>query len=121
MPAREDFHRHLHSPSGSVDLLECYAVVLGLGFVGRYALRGETARRELMTALDTRIEALRPWDEPRFVIERGERRLSDWLYRASPWAIAGFACVAAALVWGVWTAALDAQLAEITPVTAGHR
>ncbi|VVE88351.1 DotU family type IV/VI secretion system protein [Pandoraea bronchicola] len=114
---------HLATSATSADVLEFYSAILGLGFVGRYALLGDAKRRELIADLDNRIAALRPQVEPPFVIERTNRRLSDWFCRLSPWAMAGLACVIAALVWGVWHTALSVQLSHIVPaksVAAPH-
>lgn len=108
---------HLNTPAANVDVLEFYGALLGLGFVGRYALLGEAKRRELMNALNSRISAIRPQVSPPFVLEQTSRRLSDWLYRLSPWMIAGLACVAAGVVWGVWSTTLDAQLAGFSAGT----
>lgn len=105
---------YLAAPAANPDVLEFYSAILGLGFKGRYALLGESRRRELMADLDNRIAAMRPQTEPPFVIERTSRQLSDWFYRLSPWAMAGMACVIAALVWGVWSAALGVQLSQVS-------
>lgn len=113
----------LREPSPNVDLLECYAAILGMGFKGRYALPTATSsgtrddhgkRTELIAALNTRLNALRPAAEQPFIADRAGRRISDWFYRLSPWAIAALACIAAAIVWGVWSVALDTQLTQIT-------
>ncbi|VVE16991.1 hypothetical protein PCE31106_02926 [Pandoraea cepalis] len=108
---------HLNAPVANVDVLEFYSALLGLGFVGRYALLGEAKRRELVNALNDRIAAMRPPVAPSFLIEQKGRRLSDWLYLLSPWMIAAMACVAAGLVWGVWTTALDAHLVQLSADT----
>jgi type VI secretion system protein ImpK len=98
-----------------VDLLECYAAILGMGFVGRYAREGEAKRTALIATLNAQLEKLRSSSDRPFVADRAGRRLSDWFYRLSPWAIAGLACVAAVIVWAVWAAALDMQLAHLAP------
>ena len=100
-----------HSPR--VDLLECYSAILGMGFIGRYAREGEAKRSALIDTLDAQLEQLRPSSEHPFAADRSGRRLSDWLYRLSPWAIAGLACAGAAIVWLMWAAALDMQLAHL--------
>ncbi|CAE6724585.1 DotU family type IV/VI secretion system protein [Paraburkholderia haematera] len=106
----------------NVDLLECYAAVLGLGFMGRYASpmgtslgarEGETKRAALMATLNARLENLRPAVTRTFVADRTGRRISDWFYRLSPWGIAGLGCIVAALVYLFWGHTLNAQLAHM--------
>lgn len=104
---------YLSMPGTAVAILEFYSAILGLGLVGRYALSGDAARRELVSALDARIAQRRPETVPPFVIERTNRRLSERLYRLSPWAMAGLTCLIAVLVWGGWSAALNAQLSRL--------
>lgn len=96
----------------NIDLLEAYAAVLGLGFMGRYARDGEARRLALIAALATRLEKLRPAVEHPFITDRTELRVGDWLYRLSPWAIAGLCCAAAVLTYVIWGHVLDAQLAQ---------
>lgn len=103
----------LRETSPNADLLECYSAILGMGFKGRYARDGEARRTELITALNTRLQQLRPAAGHPFVADRAGWRMSDWFYRLSPWAIAGLASIAAVAVWCVWNVALDAQLAHI--------
>nr|WP_245639907.1 DotU/TssL family secretion system protein [Paraburkholderia heleia] len=110
----------LREASPSVDLLECYSAILGMGFMGRYARDGDAKRAELVAALNARLEKLRPAVDQPFIADHAGRRLSDWFYRLSPWAIAGLACIAAVAVWGVWNVALDAQLAHITTAKASR-
>jgi type VI secretion system protein ImpK len=110
---RLDFRMRERSPQ--VDLLECYAAILGLGFLGRYALEGKDKRQALIGELNALIERLRPDGEPSFIIDQAGRRFGDWLHRLSPWAIAGIACVIALVTWLAWHAALDAQLASVIP------
>jgi len=104
----------LRETSPNVDLLECYSAILGMGFMGRYARDGDAKRADLVAALNTRLQKLCPAVDQPFIADHAGRRLSDWFYRLSPWAIAGLACIAAVAVWGVWNVALDAQLAHIT-------
>jgi type VI secretion system protein ImpK len=94
----------------NVELLECYAAILGLGFMGRYSLDGETQRDALIATLNAQIERLRP-AQPALLTEHGGRRMSDWFRRLSPWAIAATMAVLALVVWLIWHVALDAQLA----------
>lgn len=105
----------LRETPANVDLLECYVAILGIGFKGRYARDGEPQRAALISALNARLDKLRPAAGQPFIADRTERRLSDWFYRLSPWAIAGLACVVAAIVWGAGSVALDTQLAHIAP------
>ncbi|CAE6832835.1 hypothetical protein R69927_04210 [Paraburkholderia domus] len=97
----------------NVDLLECYAAVLGLGFMGRYAREGEAKLPTLRTTLNARLENLRPAVARTFIADRTGRRVADWFYRLSPWGIAGLGCIVAALVYLIWGQALDAQLAHL--------
>ncbi|EPS1221802.1 DotU family type IV/VI secretion system protein [Burkholderia cenocepacia] len=114
----ERLDARMREPAPPVALLECYSAILGMGFVGRYARDGEAKRTALITSLNARLETLRPSLDRPFIAERVERRVSDWFYRLSPWAIAGLACVAAAIVWGVWSATLDGQLAHLVAAKA---
>ncbi|MET3212756.1 UNVERIFIED_ORG: type VI secretion system protein ImpK [Burkholderia territorii] len=108
----------MSEPAPPVALLECYSAILGLGFVGRYARDGEAKRTALIVALNARLETLRPALDQPFITDRAGRRVSDWFYRLSPWAIAGLTCAAAAIVWGIWSAALDGQLAHLVAAKA---
>lgn len=103
----------LREASPNVDLLECYAAVLGLGFLGRYAREGETKRAALMATLDTRLAKLRPAVTQTFIADRTAPRMTNWFYCLSPWGIAGTGGVAAALVYLIWSHALDVQLAHL--------
>jgi type VI secretion system protein ImpK len=97
----------------NAELLQCYASILGLGFMGRYAREGQAQRVTLMASLDAQLEKLRPATLPAFIANRRGRRLADWFYRLSPWAIAGLGCVAAALVYLIWNRTLDLQIAHL--------
>ncbi|HEY2024203.1 DotU family type IV/VI secretion system protein [Paraburkholderia sp.] len=103
----------MREASPQVDLLECYAAILSFGFIGRYARDGEAKRSALIASLNAQLEKLRAAPTQTFIADRPGRRLSDWLYRLSPWTIAGLACIVAAIVWLAWSAALDAQLAQL--------
>ena len=103
----------MREPSPRVDLLECYSAILGMGLIGRYAREGETKRTALIDALNAQLEKLRPSSARPFVADRPGRRLFDWFHRHSPWAIAGLACVGAAIVWAIGATALDMQLAHL--------
>ncbi|QIE27799.1 Type VI secretion system protein DotU (plasmid) [Caballeronia sp. SBC1] len=96
----------------NVALLECYASVLGLGFLGRYAHDSEHKRTELVNLLNERILRARP-QRGGFVIDTVSGSRLDWLRRLSPWTIAGIVSVTAALVWFVLGQSLDMQLANL--------
>ncbi len=108
---------HMREASPHVDLLECYAAVLGLGFTGRYALEGEAKRQGLMRTLSTLLARLRPADGQSFYVEPGGQRLRSWFYRffhgLSPWGLAGLALVCAVSMWLTWHVALDARSAAV--------
>lgn len=103
----------LREVSPNVDLLECYAAVLGLGFMGRYAREGDAKRTTLIATLNARLEKLRPAVRQTFIIDRTSRSMAGWFYRLSPWAIAGIGCIGATLVYLIWDQTLDAQLAHL--------
>ncbi|WP_028225445.1 DotU family type IV/VI secretion system protein [Paraburkholderia ferrariae] len=105
----------LRETPAHADLLECYAAILGMGFRGRYARDGQARLAELGAALDARLATLRPSAGRPFMTDHAAHRFSDWLYRLSPWAMAGLACLAAAAVWGTWSVTLDTQLANVAP------
>ncbi|WP_193727048.1 DotU family type IV/VI secretion system protein [Burkholderia sp. BE17] len=118
----ERLEHRMREPAPNVDLLECYAAVLGLGFRGRYAARsglsaeahdGEAKRQAVIAALVAQIDQLRPDAQPGFVTDRSNTRLIDRFKRLSPWAIAGIACVIAICVWFAWDRILDAELAQL--------
>lgn len=75
-----------------VVLLECYAAVLGLGFLGRYAHEGEPRRAELAALLNERIQRAGP-QRRSFIIDTVSGTRLAWLRRLSPWAIAGIVSV----------------------------
>ncbi|SDR49259.1 type VI secretion system protein ImpK [Burkholderia orbicola] len=116
----ERLETRMREPAPPVALLECYSAILGMGFVGRYARDGEAKRIALIASLNARLETLRPSPDRPFIADRVGRRMSDWFYRLSPWAIAGLACVAAAIVWGVWSVTLDGQLAHLVATKAAR-
>jgi type VI secretion system protein ImpK len=117
----ERLEHRMREASPNVDLLECYATILGLGFVGRYAspsrdtLQGDGAatRAALIKALNAQLQTLRPARNQVFVVERSGWRFTDWLYRLSPWAIASIAGAVAAAVWLTWNATLDTQIVHL--------
>lgn len=99
-----------------VALLECYAAVLGLGFLGHYAHKGEPRRAELAALLNERIQRAGP-QRRSFIIDTVSGTRLDWLRRLSPWAIAGIVCVSAALIWFVLGKSLDVQLVNLPRLT----
>jgi type VI secretion system protein ImpK len=110
--------RMRETPS-NIELLECYAAVLGLGFRGRYARdENEHERAALIKTLNAQISKARPGAQPSFIIDSGGGNRFGWLRHVSPWAIAGFACVVAALVWFAWGHALDTQVARLIAARA---
>jgi type VI secretion system protein ImpK len=111
----ERLEQRMREPSPNVELLECYAAILGLGFEGRYAREGGVKRAALISTLSARLETLRPATPRAFVTDRAGTRLDDWFYRLSPWAIAAVACVAAVAIWLIGSAVLDGQLAQLGP------
>ncbi|SAK43886.1 type VI secretion system protein ImpK [Caballeronia arationis] len=105
--------RMRETPS-NIELLECYAPILGLGFRGRYARdEGQGERAALIKALNAQIAKARPSVEPSFVIDCGGGRRFDWMRQVSPWALAGVACVVAGVIWFAWAQSLDSQLAHL--------
>jgi type VI secretion system protein ImpK len=117
----ERLEQRMREASPNVDLLECYATILGLGFVGRYASpprdrhQGDDAatRAELIKALNAQLQTLSPSPDQAFVIERSGWRFTDWLYRLSPWAIVAVTGAAAIAVWLAWNATLDTQVTHL--------
>jgi type VI secretion system protein ImpK len=104
---------HLQEASPDTDLLECYATILGMGFIGRYAREGDAKRTALIAALDTRLELLRPFVEEPFMIDPATGpQLFNGLYRLVPWIIPALVCLVAIAVWIAGSNALDAQLAQ---------
>lgn len=111
----ERLTERMREAAPNADLLECYAAILGLGFMGRFAREGQAQRTSLLASLDAQLQKLRPAGTRTFIADRSGRRLADWFYRLSPWAVAGLTCVAAALVYLIWSQALDLQLAHLIP------
>ncbi|WP_250507847.1 type IVB secretion system protein IcmH/DotU [Caballeronia sp. GAFFF3] len=110
---RLEFRMREHSPQ--VDLLECYAAILGRGFRGRYSGNGENQRLALIDELSALIARLRPESERSLVIDQPGRRFGNWIRRISPWAVAGIGCAVALVTWFIWHVTLDMQLAALIP------
>lgn len=114
----------LREPQSNADLLEAYAAILGLGFTGRYAARpglpsgahadenADTLER-VASELAARLEGVGRGNHRAFVTEHGKRRIADWFYRLSPWAIAALGVVVATMVFAVWNGLLAVQLSDL--------
>jgi type VI secretion system protein ImpK len=117
----ERLEQRMRDASPNVDLLEFYAAILALGFVGRYASprwnshegEGAAKRAALITALNAQLDTLKPAQHQAFIVERSGWHLTDWLYRLSPWAIASVTGMVALATWLGWSATLDAQIAHL--------
>ncbi|MXN79584.1 DotU family type IV/VI secretion system protein [Burkholderia sp. 4701] len=106
----------LREPQPARLLLAIFAAVLSLGFVGRFAMDGSTARAALIRALDERLGRTRVADDNHvapapIVVNRTSARP----LRISPltWVVAS--CVAVGVVWFAadrWFIASIAQLAR---------
>nr|WP_112177666.1 DotU family type IV/VI secretion system protein [Paraburkholderia unamae] len=112
---------HLHESSPDVDLLECYAAILGMGFVGRYALEGEAKRAALIAALNARLESMRPYTEVPFHSEASGTLLSGNAHRLLPWIAVALACLTAVTVWVLGSRVINTQLAHIAPAKVVQR
>ncbi|MFL9996517.1 DotU family type IV/VI secretion system protein [Paraburkholderia sediminicola] len=97
----------------NVELLECYATVLGLGFKGRYARDGDLQRAAVVKSLSDLLARYTTKDDDGLIVDAARTRGLDWLYRLSPWAVAGLACAAAVIVFVVVGQALDLQLSHL--------
>ncbi|MCP3723248.1 DotU family type IV/VI secretion system protein [Paraburkholderia sp. CNPSo 3272] len=97
----------------NVDLLECYATVLGLGFQGRYAREGAAQRAAIIRALNEQLGKLTPGEESGLVVDATGTHRFDWFYRLSPWAIAGLVCAGAAIVFVLIGQGLDLQASHL--------
>ncbi len=98
-----------------IGLLECYSVVLGLGFLGRYANDGDHRRNELLRTLNESIGRASPRDSG-FVISATAGTRFEAILRFSPWFIAGMGCAVAALLWMAFAHSLDVQLTNLPKV-----
>jgi type VI secretion system protein ImpK len=96
-----------------IELLECYATVLGLGFKGRFARDGETQRLAIVHALHDRLAKLAPSDNEELMVDATRSRALDWISRLSPWAIAALTCTAAALIFVLIAQNLDLQASHL--------
>ncbi|MCP3708655.1 DotU family type IV/VI secretion system protein [Paraburkholderia sp. CNPSo 3274] len=96
-----------------VELLECYATVLGLGFQGKYAREGAAQRAAIIRALNEHLGKLTPGEESGLVVDATRTHRFDWFYRLSPWAIAGLVCAGAAIVFVLIGQGLDLQVSHL--------
>lgn len=97
----------------NIELIECYATVLGLGFCGRYARGGDAQRNQIVGTLSDLLAKHSPAGEAGLVVDASHTRGRDWLYRLSAWAIAGLACAAAAIVFVLIGHGLDLQVGHL--------
>ncbi|WP_423396397.1 DotU/TssL family secretion system protein [Burkholderia sp. LMG 21824] len=106
----------LREPQPTGVLLAIFAAVLSLGFVGRFAVDGSTARASLIRKLNARLGRTSAAEDNRvvpapIVVNRGSTRP----LRISPLAWVAIACVAVGVVWFAvdrWFIASIAQLAR---------
>ncbi|WP_250454203.1 DotU family type IV/VI secretion system protein [Caballeronia sp. ATUFL_M2_KS44] len=112
----ERLEARMRETSPQLDLLECYATILALGFTGRYALEGEAKRQTLMRGLSALLTRLRPASTQSFLTNSSGQYLGNWYHRfyrrLSPWAIAGLALLCAISMWLAWHVALDGRSAS---------
>lgn len=106
----------LHEVSPAVDLLEYYATILGLGFMGRFVREDEAKRGALIAAIDARLSALRADADQPFVTDTAGLKLSTGLRLYVPWLVVALACAAAIAVWVAGSRLLGVQLAQLMPV-----
>ncbi|WP_322060981.1 DotU family type IV/VI secretion system protein [Paraburkholderia sp. J63] len=97
----------------NVELLECYATVLGLGFQGRYAREGASQRAAIIRSLNERLAKLTPSEDSGLIVDAARTHRLDWFYRLSPWAIAGLVCAAGAIVFVLIGQGLDLQVSHL--------
>ncbi|WP_322028909.1 DotU family type IV/VI secretion system protein [Paraburkholderia sp. J76] len=97
----------------NVELLECYATVLGLGFQGRYAREGASQRAAIIRSLNERLAKLTPSEDSGLIVDAARTSRFDWFYRLSPWAIAGLVCAAGAIVFVLIGKGLDLQVSHL--------
>ncbi|MDH6148011.1 type VI secretion system protein ImpK [Paraburkholderia sp. WSM4179] len=106
---------HLRESSPDVELLEYYAAILAMGFIGRYAREGEAKRAALISALDARLQMLRETVDEPFLTDRVGLRLYGRFRRFGPWILVISACLLAIAVWIAGSRVLETQLAQIVP------
>ncbi|WP_233874892.1 DotU family type IV/VI secretion system protein [Paraburkholderia adhaesiva] len=104
---------HMREAPPNVELLECYATVLGLGFQGRYAREGASQRAAIIRSLNERLANLTPSEDSGLIVDATRTHRFDWFYRLSPWAIAGLVCAAGAIVFVLIGQGLDLQVSHL--------
>ncbi|MBB5409228.1 type VI secretion system protein ImpK [Paraburkholderia sp. HC6.4b] len=114
----DNVEARLHESSPDVELLEYYAAILGMGFMGRTVRESDAKRTALVAALDTRLQALRADVDHPFLTDTAGLRISSGLRRLAPWLLVALACIVAVAVWIAGSRVLDTQLAQIGPVKA---
>lgn len=112
---------HLHESSPDIELLEYYAAILAMGFIGRYARDGKEKRAALISTLDTRLRTLRETGDEPFLTDPAGLGLSVRFRRFASWIIVIAACIVATLVWIAGSRVLDTQLAQIAPAKVNIR
>lgn len=112
----DNVEARLLESSPDVELLEYYASILGMGFMGRTVRETGAKRTGLVAALDTRLQALRAEVEQPFLTYTAGLRISSGLRRLAPWLLVALACIVAAAVWIAGSGVLDTQLAQIASV-----
>jgi type VI secretion system protein ImpK len=112
----DNVEARLHESSPDVELLEYYAAILGMGFMGRTVREGDAKRTALIAALDTRLQALRADVDQPFLTETTGLRIPTGLRRLAPWLLVALACIVAIVVWIASNRTVDTQLAQIVPV-----
>ena len=106
----EQLNNRMRQAPPNIELLQCYAAILGLGFKGRYAREGDAARKALIMSLQSLLAKLQPVSDQSFIIDKTRRQ--TW-FRLSPWAAAAVACLVSALVYVICDRSLDIQLAPL--------
>lgn len=90
-----------------LDMLECYSIILNLGFKGRYMNINDKERIALITALNKQIDTLRSTQNHPLILDPSGRRRFECFYQVSPWVLAGLTIVATLLLYLLMGATLD--------------
>jgi type VI secretion system protein ImpK len=112
----DNVEARIHESSPDLELLEYYAAILGMGFMGRTVRESDAKRTALVAALDTRLRALRADVDQPFLVDTAGLRISSGLRRLAPWLLVVLACTVAVAVWIAGSRVLDTQLAQIAPM-----
>jgi type VI secretion system protein ImpK len=99
----------------NVDLLECFNIVLGLGFKGHYAYDDDAEARRLLLIgeLQQRIAQFRREPTPSFIVDEPTKDPFAWLRKLSPWAVAATSSFLAAMLWVALDLSLNADVARL--------